>query len=51
MVRMSVSGSGSCFSRFPKNRLVVSESSGAVSKLSCVSVVSGSVSGRGVAVL
>jgi hypothetical protein len=51
MVRISISGSGSFFSRLLKNRSVGSESSGAVSKLSCVSVVSGSVSGRGVIVL
>jgi hypothetical protein len=51
MVRISISASGSCFSGLLKNRSVGSESSGAVSKLSCVSVVSGSVSGRGVDVL
>jgi hypothetical protein len=51
MVRISISGSGSCFSGLLKNHSVGPESSGAVSKLSCVSVVYGSVSGHGVVVL
>jgi hypothetical protein len=44
-------GSGSCFSRLLKYCSVGLESLGMVSKLSCVSVVSGLVSGRGVDVL
>jgi hypothetical protein len=50
VVRISISGFGYCFSRLLKSHSVGSESSGAVSKLSCISVVSGSVSGCGVVV-
>jgi hypothetical protein len=51
MVCISISDLGSCFSGLLNNCSVVSESSGAVLKLYCVSLVSGSVSGRGVDVL